>query len=291
MGCAVGWFYVGVGEGIECAPARILVGGGVCCCVVACAGRCSACWMERYSKSPTSTKAPYSLAVPSLFRRFVVGKLRFPLVALFAILPIMRRREGTHSLESARGFTIVEVVVAVAIMALLTGIVLAGGGVQRAATQLLNEAYRVGALFRSAQTQGIGTSGVSGSFTSPYGVFVAPNSSEVIVFGDRNSDLWYEPGVDVVVERVALDRRFRIADVCGIKPGGSWECASGAPQAVQALVAVYQRPNPEAFIYTQQGGSQRTIGKVILEVRGSPKRRVEILVYLTGALEVAVNTP
>lgn len=190
-----------------------------------------------------------------------------------------KKKEGT-----LRGFTLVEVVIATAIMVTLGLVVLAGSGSQRAARQLLQEVYRIATVFREAQHYGVGTSGASGSFRGGYGVWLIPGGSQILLFGDENANYWFDTS-DVVVDRVTLDQRFTIQEVCGTRAAGGWECLSAGTPGM-GMTVLYYRPNPEAQIYLAPSDSMRTIGKVVFALTSDPAKKVELLVYLTGALEV-----
>ncbi len=180
-----------------------------------------------------------------------------------------------------RAFTLTELIVVVAIMLLLGAVVLAGGGVQRGTTKLLNEVYEVAALVRLAQGYGIGTKGVDGSFSHGFGVVFTPASREIVLFADKNGDQWYDKG-DTVLQRHSLASGV-VAEVCGAT--NTEVCASSHPDQMKQLVVLFYRPNPEAILLGKEGGSRYAIGKVRFALPGEAAS-VQLEIYLTGALAV-----
>ncbi len=105
------------------------------------------------------------------------------------------RARAKHTLTA--GFSLVEMLVAVAIFAIISSVLLANYPEFRSRAALDNMAHQIALVFREAQVYGISVRGQTNSFPV-YGVYVAkvPDEGlkELIIFGDKNGDNIYTEG-------------------------------------------------------------------------------------------------
>ena len=165
----------------------------------------------------------------------------------------------------------IELLVVLAIIAVVTGIALTSQGSFNKTLVLANTAYDVGLKLRSAQTYGISTRAIGSVANAGYGVdfnrgtpntftFFAdstpPPSSSVYACHSisdtsrpdaRPGNCVYDPGEKV--STYTLGNRITVSDFCAFS-GGSWSCANSGNKSLSSLDIVFARPNPDAFMST-----------------------------------------
>jgi prepilin-type N-terminal cleavage/methylation domain-containing protein len=155
-----------------------------------------------------------------------------------------------HTKSFKKGFTLLELMIVVAIMAIMTAIVLFDGRGLNSSLLLSNTAYEMGLLVREAQTYGLGSRGtgdVAADFNYQQGIHVEqalPN--QVVLFADKNNDNHYNgsgSGEEIQVYSINIDRAGQILKICvpvAATPSDT-TCT-----AVASADILFKRPNPEA---------------------------------------------
>jgi len=156
-------------------------------------------------------------------------------------------------MHTKKAFTLVELMVTVAIFLVITTVVLYQNSKFNSGIILSNAAYEVALGIRQAQVYGVSSrrvtvGGVSGSaaFLLPYGVFfdIAPSVKKTFTFfADANSNNYYDSGEEISVTRFPLD--IVIGNICTelALNLGVWNCDNVAPNDKATIT--FLRPNPE----------------------------------------------
>ena len=177
-------------------------------------------------------------------------------------------------MKNNKGFTLIELLVIVMITILMTVVVFSNYGKN-------NEIF---ALERSAQklyqdirrTQEMAMSGFEGSVaTTGYGIyFNTSNSSSYIIYEEKNSNMWYESGIDTVKETINLEKEIRI---CGLNDNTS---------TPSVLSVSFEPPNPLTYVGGFSSGHEAV---VTLCVISDITKKKYIKINNVGRVEI-VNT-
>ena len=190
------------------------------------------------------------------------------------------KRDEFRNQTVSSGFTIVEMLVVLAIIITITGVTLTGQSSFNKTFTVANTAYDVALTLRSAQNFGISSRSVGGSISNigygihiqrvpsinvftlfadtdpapdvnnchrlPIGGSTAPNaqSGDCIYDIDNDTDI----NNDTKIKDYNIENGVFISDFCALMPGG-WTCAKTSDMSLQALDIVFSRPNSEPFIH------------------------------------------
>lgn len=170
----------------------------------------------------------------------------------------------TKTIPTHRGFTLVELMVTVAIVVLVTGIALVRYGSFNNSVLLKSQAYEIALDLRAAQTYGVSVSGQNaGELYSAYGLYFdlsTPNSYQL--FQDENGNRTMDTG-EAVGETYLIDPRFTLS---AITTDGS--CSSPTRAAV-----TFERPNFDAQVYVPGCAGVTPIGIELTPVRDATEVR------------------
>ncbi len=161
----------------------------------------------------------------------------------------------------SKGFTLIELMVVLAIVAVVTSIVLNNQSSFNKTLVLANTAYDIALTLRSAQTYGLGSRGVGAAANVGYGVhFVRGDADSFTFFADTAGGASCagatpdcKPGdhvytdADTVVQAYALGNGMTVSDLCAYSLG-SWSCAYAEGGGLASLDIVFSRPNPDPFM-------------------------------------------
>jgi prepilin-type N-terminal cleavage/methylation domain-containing protein len=188
------------------------------------------------------------------------------------------RRDLAAPLNVSAGFTLIELMVVLAIIVTMTMIVLTNQNTFNKTLVLANTAYDIALTLRSAETFGLGSRAtVVGVSNAGYGIHFenAPTNSFTL-FADTSppanvsnchglpliggasapdaqfGDCKFTSGLDQRVNNAdfKLGNAIIISNFCVFPVVGAWSCAS---TGLTSLDIVFSRPNPDAFM--SRGGA------------------------------------
>lgn len=190
-----------------------------------------------------------------------------------------------------KGFTLVELMVTVGIFTIITGLLLARYSNFNQGIILTNLAYDVALTIRSAQSASInvksapGTTGYSGDFSQPFGVYFAENATSFTSFMESNyiSDTnlgRYNQGEEIATTNIT--RGSKISDICA---GTEGSCNSD----ISELNIIFKRPDPVAHIISVSSVNNRITPEnpyaeiTVQSIDGATRK---IIVRSTGQISV-----
>lgn len=183
-----------------------------------------------------------------------------------------------------RGFTLIELMVAISIFVFMTAIIMAKYNSFYSGTIFNNLAYDVALTIRQAQTYGISvkvdiSDDSTGSFDKAYGVHFnqvpAPDYSNVFLLYsyDKNLPVYSLKNQE---KKYTLKQGAKFKQFCV----GSDSSCSISFSAGDILDIVFQRPNPEAIICRTTGGTMSCGYKfariTLMAVDGATTKTVEV---------------
>lgn len=151
-----------------------------------------------------------------------------------------------------KGFTVLELVVSIAIFAIMSALLLARYGNFNQGILLDNLAYDIALTIRNAQSYGLNvrsSSRTANLFDKPYGVhFDINNPTNFIFFVDTAGYGVYNPNIDLdndgnpdqILSKTTITRGSKISQIC---VNG---CTGGTP--VTSVDITFKRPDPNAII-------------------------------------------
>jgi len=190
-----------------------------------------------------------------------------------------------HKRWTARGFTMVEMIVVVGIVGVITAIVLANNSRFNNDILVTNLAYEIALTIRQAQVFGLSVrefaaGGVS-EFNVGYGVhFSSGTTGSFIFYADRNRNSQYDSGE--TVEAFSLSHGNFIKKICAVTGAGARRCSDTGD--INFLTVTFLRPLPDAAIRTNNPSESYSTAEVHIS---SPqgKERI-ILTEVTGQISV-----
>jgi prepilin-type N-terminal cleavage/methylation domain-containing protein len=191
-----------------------------------------------------------------------------------------------------KGFTLIELIVSLAIFAFMTAFLVARYGTFNQGVLLTNLAYDVAITIRSAQTYGLNVQGSAAGgagtvFVYPYGVHFDKGSNRFILYTDLKNncagtlmcgyDSTYVP--DEIVNTYKMKPGNTVKEVCvGTGPGaGCTNLAAGG-----SFDVVFKRPNPDAVLIS--GGNASTYAEITLSSSDNSLKKV--ILRSTGQVAV-----
>lgn len=196
-------------------------------------------------------------------------------------------RESTTNLRG--GFSLIELIVVLAIFLVITAIVLVGQSKFRGSILLGNLAYDVALSVRQAQSFGLGVRGFgtgSDAFNVAYGIHFDSGSSYVL-FADANRNGKYDPlpsppDVPELVQLFTLQSSYTISSFCGVLPIGGEECG------LTFLDIVFDRPEPDALFLSNTGQSYSSARITVRSPHGEERN---VVISVTGQISVEQPPP
>ncbi len=150
------------------------------------------------------------------------------------------RRTLLHQ-RTNKGFSLVELLISIAIITLLSTVVVARFTTFDSTVLLKSLAYEIAASIREAQTYSLSVLGVaSGSgFKTPYGVSFIPGTKEYSIFKYAGSNSIPRNDVDATeVQKYTITRSMVVSDVCAITASDEYCSADG----ITGIDVSFRRP-------------------------------------------------
>ena len=192
------------------------------------------------------------------------------------------------------GFTLVELMVCVAIMMILSSVIIFNHKEFNDNLEITNLSYQVGLALRQAQVYGVSTrdfkEGVGTSqanrFNTPYGVHFDMNKpAEYIFFADADANkngIYNIPPTDTILETVAIGRGNKISKICK-------KISTDTTCSLNIADITFTRPEPEP-IFSVGSTIDPNISTVAICLTSPGLRYKKITVYNTGQISITNTT-
>lgn len=163
--------------------------------------------------------------------------------------------------NSQKGFTLVELLISIGIIAFISSIVLLKYSSFDSTVLLKNAAYEVALALREAQAKSVSGSHQGGDASFPFGVTFTPDSKNYTIFRYASAtDLspYYDvsesdPDLASNISTTSMERSMLVTDVC-IDTGSIFCSAEG----VTRLDVSFRRPEFRALFYAIKDGAPQT---------------------------------
>lgn len=183
---------------------------------------------------------------------------------------------------SPKGFSLIELIVAVGILVTISSVVLANHSRFNSSVLLGSLAYDIALSVREAQVFGLSVRQYSSDFQVGYGVrFSSPGS--YVFFADTNANQQYDDDTDSIVRSYTLGRGHRVSRFCGTNSSGVEKC-SDSDDPIDHLDVVFFRPEPDAIMTSNEPGVVYSSARVFVSSPSGDERSVEIA--STGQISV-----
>lgn len=175
---------------------------------------------------------------------------------------------------TSRAFSLIELIVAVGILATISTIVLANHTRFNGSVLLGSLAYDIGLSVREAQVFGVSVRQYDSEFQLGYGVRFA-DSRSYSLFADVNQNRQYDDA-DSIIRSYSLQRGFVISEFCGYTAEGMADCSTDVSDPISHLSIVFLRPEPDAFMSSNEVGAIYSRSTITVESPGGDTRTVEV---------------
>jgi len=167
---------------------------------------------------------------------------------------LIRKKKNTHMSQS--GFSLIELIVTIAIMVLVTSVVMVKHSSSNNVVLLKAQAFELALDFRAAQAYGVGVKRSDAASRHAYGISVDSTAHTYSLFWDINADPGDEEGVmdsgEQIGDEYIIDSGFFIADMCIVS--GSTRCLSTvSDSSMDVTSATFKRPDFDARIANADG--------------------------------------
>lgn len=194
----------------------------------------------------------------------------------------------TNTAVKVRAFTLIEMLVVLAIMSALSLVVLAGQSTFNKSLILKDTAYSIAYSFREAQTFGLSSVRYAGTSNVSYGIFfdkVTPD--QYLLFADLDNSwlsLWcpigavstpdYKPGdcvyrapYDKIIKTTKFTRGFTVQKFCAKPQNGTKRCSdTNGPTDIYNLSVTFVRPNMTPIITMRQNSGSKFLQATCAEI-------------------------
>ncbi|MBX4209331.1 prepilin-type N-terminal cleavage/methylation domain-containing protein [Candidatus Parcubacteria bacterium] len=177
-------------------------------------------------------------------------------------------KRGIEIPPASRGFTLVELLVSIAIFTFITTVAIFNNAQFNGSVLLTNLAYEIGLSIRQAQFYGISVrQNAALSFNSGYGIdFNTASPSSYVLFEDKTGGTAHvKDAGDVDIQTFTIGKGNRISKIC----------LNGVTPCSAAIVDVtFLRPNPDAYI--RSAGTSYGKAEICLQSPQGLKRKVTV---------------
>lgn len=179
--------------------------------------------------------------------------------------------------EISRGFSLIELLVTLAISILIASAVLLRFDAFDSVVVLKSIAYEIALTIREAQVFAVSATGdTAGQFNTPYGVYINTNNpKDYIFFEDSNGNLRYDSGNDTIIETYTVNAKYQIVDLC-----------VNATCSKNDVSLVFLRPNFDPNIVSNPAQANPTSATIRIGMTDNPAITFSVVVGLTGQISV-----
>ncbi len=217
-----------------------------------------------------------------------------------------------QSTLASRGFTLVEMLVVLSIIAIITMISLFGQSTFNRSVLLTDTAYTVALSLREMQSLGLSSRKFGAVQNAGYGAYFATNNtSSYILFADiggsspptacpkgtsgqpdwKPGNCRYEVATDGLVQRYSFSNRFSLSHICGTaSSNGTRYCSTN--DSLSSIDVVFLRSNTTDTIMTgQRSAGPTALSKAEIYIRSNNGGDTRgICVSQVGQVSVAFGT-
>ena len=154
----------------------------------------------------------------------------------------------------------VELMVSIAIMAIVTSVVIARHSSFNSAILLRNQAYEVALSMREVQLNAVSAVGFNDDFRTVLGVHFSTSADDTYrTFSDADNDHYHDTSEEFGLQNM-IDRRFEIREIRSI--------TNAVPTNRPDLSVVFERPNFDARFFIPAGEINASTVEIDISRRG-----------------------
>lgn len=189
-------------------------------------------------------------------------------------------------MRGPRGFTLIELMVVMAIITVISVLVLARYGQFNGVVLLRNLAYDIALTVRQAQVYGISGKVGTGAVGVQYGVYLtSATPTQYLLFADNNGSGTYTAGEEIEIYTVRPG--YSVYNFCGDLPSGSPHCSRTGD--ITNMTLLFRRPDPDALIKTSALGSGYTQARIIARSPSGDTRTITITAVGQISIQQGIN--
>lgn len=185
------------------------------------------------------------------------------------------------------GFTIIELVVVIAIVVIITGVVLLRQRDFDNTTLLKNTGYEFALSVKEAQSYGVSVRREVGNVGGRYGIHINLDSPKSTILYTDNSveNNSYDVGEERQVNE--FEKSFSIKSICVVPMGGEEECSNVSDSSIKGLEILFVRPNPDAHLYVVRVGNVlESVSKARVTIGNARGKTIDVVITSIGQVSV-----